>query len=260
VLPVGAFTRNRRKRDGLEPWCRGCERARKGATPKWVDPAPEGFKTCVTCRIVKPFRGFYPERRAWGRGVTGSCRTCRLAADAPRRRARGITERPVFNDPPGFKTCRQCEALKPAGDFGPEKRNRDGLKSWCPACHTERTLAWHRTHPAAMFRVKALRRAAEERGAVSDRDWLRLKARWGYACAYCGATPKRLHLEHIIPITRGGQHSLGNFLPVCKSCNSSKGNRLLVEWRYSTDRLLVEWRYTTDRRRPRVEGGSLLCP
>jgi hypothetical protein len=210
VLAVASFTNNRRKSDGSEPWCRDCERARKGSTPRWVDPAPEGSKTCATCREVKPLSDFYPERRAWGRGVTGSCRACRLVADAPRRRARGIKERLVYNDPPGFKTCRRCETLKPVSDFGAERRNRDGVKSWCGACHNERTLEWHGANPEALARLKAVRRGAEEKGVVSDEDWLRLLARWRYACAYCGSKPELLHHDHVIPVTRGGSHSIGN--------------------------------------------------
>jgi hypothetical protein len=159
-----------------------------------------------------------------------------LVADAPRRRARGIKERPLYNDPPGFKTCRSCETLKPVSDFDPDRRNRDGLKSWCPACHIERTLAWHRAHPAAVFRLKALRRSAEETGEVSERDWRRLLDRWGYACAYCGSKPQLLHHDHVIPVTRAGSHSIGNLLPACQQCNSSKGNLLLADWRRRTDR------------------------
>lgn len=50
------------------------------------------------------------------------------------------------------------------------------------------------------------------------------------ACAYCGAT-ENLELEHIIPLARGGCHSVGNTTKACRSCNSSKSDRLLMEWR-----------------------------
>jgi hypothetical protein len=232
VLATDRFTKNRRKRDGLEPWCRDCERARKGAKPRWVDPAPEGFKTCARCSEVKPLDAFYQERWSWGRGVTGSCRQCLNAAHAARRRKQGIAERPRFDDPEGFKTCRRCRVVKPISEFGKERRNSDGLRSWCDVCQRARTLEWHRANPTTIFRLKALRRSAEERGSISDRDWLRLLRWWDHSCAYCGATPPHLHIDHVIPISRGGQHSLGNVLPACRTCNSSRSDRLLVEWRY----------------------------
>lgn len=49
-------------------------------------------------------------------------------------------------------------------------------------------------------------------------------------CAYCGATGK-VELDHVVPLSRGGRHEPENFAPACKSCNSSKGAKLLPEWR-----------------------------
>ena len=31
-------------------------------------------------------------------------------------------------------------------------------------------------------------------------------------------------VEHIIPLSQGGEHALGNVLPLCQSCNSSRGS------------------------------------
>ena len=48
-------------------------------------------------------------------------------------------------------------------------------------------------------------------------------------CVGCGS-PK-VTIDHIIPISRGGRHSIGNIQPLCRSCNASKGSRLNIEWR-----------------------------
>lgn len=40
-------------------------------------------------------------------------------------------------------------------------------------------------------------------------------------CAYCGAT-KQLSVDHFIAISAGGPDCLGNLVPSCKTCNSSK--------------------------------------
>ncbi len=66
---------------------------------------------------------------------------------------------------------------------------------------------------------------------VSEREWRRLCQRYDNRCAYCGER-NPLQREHVIPISRGGQHSIGNLLPACKLCNLAKGTKLLAELKY----------------------------
>lgn len=49
-------------------------------------------------------------------------------------------------------------------------------------------------------------------------------------CAYCGLN-KANSIDHVIPISRRGSSDIENLLPACVSCNSSKGNKLLKEWK-----------------------------
>lgn len=229
--PLDEFHRNSKSTDGRVPACKACDWKRRPHSPRPVDPAPEGYKTCSACREVKPLGEFYRDKRG-ARGVSAACKTCRLAASDARRRERGIPERQRYADLPGIKTCRRCKRPKPVAEFSVEHRNRDGLRSWCDDCSNERTLEWHRANPAAMGRLRAVRRGAEEAGRVAETDWLRVVRRHCGRCAYCARPNPRPSMDHIIPVTRGGQHFIGNLLPVCKACNSSKADRLLVEWRY----------------------------
>lgn len=64
-------------------------------------------------------------------------------------------------------------------------------------------------------------------------------------CWYCGmelviydATkgmkinlPNELTLDHILPRTRGGSHHVSNLLPCCRSCNSTKSDMTVEEYR-----------------------------
>ena len=54
-------------------------------------------------------------------------------------------------------------------------------------------------------------------------------------CAYCkiDMTTKTVTWDHIIPISRGGTHSIGNLTACCLSCNSSKRDKTVMEWRVS---------------------------
>lgn len=72
------------------------------------------------------------------------------------------------------------------------------------------------------------------RRAMSDAKWraLRLQVfdRDDWVCTYCGSTDD-LTCDHIHPLARGGTNDLDNLTTACRSCNSSKGDKLIEEWR-----------------------------
>jgi len=41
--------------------------------------------------------------------------------------------------------------------------------------------------------------------------------------------PGHVHMDHVVPVSRGGLHCAENLLPACASCNLSKGAKLLEE-------------------------------
>lgn len=95
------------------------------------------------------------------------------------------------------------------------------------------SAAYSHAHPEKMRENTQQRRVrvlGSDVRVVTGRDWRRLCNRYGGRCAYCGAAGP-LHQDHVIPIVRGGRHSIGNLLPACKPCNSSKNDTLLIKWR-----------------------------
>lgn len=48
-------------------------------------------------------------------------------------------------------------------------------------------------------------------------------------CAYCGSR-ELVTIEHFIPISKSGPDCLGNIVPACYSCNSSKKDRDPKDW------------------------------
>jgi 5-methylcytosine-specific restriction endonuclease McrA len=93
-------------------------------------------------------------------------------------------------------------------------------------CINTRSL---RENLAQIVEAGRRRRARMNGPGVSRRDWNRLTNRHGGRCAYCNASAP-LTMDHVVPIIRGGQHAIGNILPACLSCNSSKRARLLADW------------------------------
>jgi len=57
-----------------------------------------------------------------------------------------------------------------------------------------------------------------------------LVALYKKACYYCGSRQK-IQLDHIIPLSKGGNHSIGNIVPACQSCNLTKQALFLIEWK-----------------------------
>lgn len=51
-----------------------------------------------------------------------------------------------------------------------------------------------------------------------------LLAKWGRACAYCGATGVPLQIEHIQPRSHGGSDRVSNLTLACAPCNQAKSS------------------------------------
>lgn len=45
----------------------------------------------------------------------------------------------------------------------------------------------------------------------------------GNRCVKCSSSP--VEVDHIIPLSKGGTNHIDNLQPLCKPCNSGKGNR-----------------------------------
>lgn len=60
----------------------------------------------------------------------------------------------------------------------------------------------------------------------------------GYECVYCG-NKKDLTLDHVIPTSKGGEHSWRNVVTACKKCNNTKtdlmGDDLPEEYRIAVN-------------------------
>ena len=79
-------------------------------------------------------------------------------------------------------------------------------------------------------RLQAAKRRARKKNnkvfKVIDKD---LRKLLNDPCIYCGGPAE--HIEHKIPISRGGPHGIGNLAPSCANCNLTKHTKFVYEFK-----------------------------
>ncbi len=130
----------------------------------------------------------------------------------------------------GVDPDRPCEACgKPLTGKRPHAKFCDRV---CKAAASSR-----RREQDGRGRIKAVARRAVVRRQINPREIERMLTRQRWICAYCSADLHfGYHLDHVVPLSRGGQHTIGNLVGACPRCNCSKGQKLLSEWRYQQRR------------------------
>lgn len=66
-------------------------------------------------------------------------------------------------------------------------------------------------------------------GYIDPDEWRALCAKYNHRCLCCGEA-KPLVIDHVMPLSRGGDHDIGNIQPLCRSCNAEK-NTAFVDYR-----------------------------
>ncbi len=76
---------------------------------------------------------------------------------------------------------------------------------------------------------RALEKEAE--GSFTEEEWEDLCEYYNNICLRCGKEGK-MTVDHIVPLSKGGTNYIENLQPLCKPCNTSKGNRHETDYRY----------------------------
>jgi hypothetical protein len=69
----------------------------------------------------------------------------------------------------------------------------------------------------------------QERSRITPGVRSKVLARDGYRCRHCGISADLgavLHVDHIIPVSKGGTSDLSNLQTLCQDCNLGKTNRM----------------------------------
>jgi hypothetical protein len=86
---------------------------------------------------------------------------------------------------------------------------------------------WPEKEPVTKFRNTPARVGRVRQ--VSIRTRFLVMMRDGFRCKYCGATAAetKLHVDHVVPFSKGGQCAIDNLVTACKDCNLGKNDIMI---------------------------------
>lgn len=185
------------------------------------------MKVCTTCKVAKD-RSEFSKRTRNPDGLRYDCKACSNAKSAAWREANREYAATWYQD--------NKERLRPIRKAYNEatKVERAARARIYHEANADRIRTYQRewlqsrpTYGAERAHKRRARLAANNVFLVTDKDMAQLYAS---PCFYCGSRDI-IEADHVIPIHRGGTHSIGNLVPACRTCNRSKGSKTITEWR-----------------------------
>lgn len=180
-------------------------------------------KRCCKCGVVQPLDNFYKNR---GRpdGHQTVCKECTR-----------VNNRLWHEANPGSH-------LRYYANYEMSPEQVEARRRRCIAWYREnvehareRGRRWHAENPefarAGARRSAATYKARKNAAFVEAVDPLIVLERDDGVCGICGedVDPLAFHVDHVVPIAQGGEHSYANVQPAHPSCNQRKWARLDFE-------------------------------
>jgi len=169
------------------------------------------------------------------------------------------TPKPVVEVSMDTKICTRCKKEKSLDNFYSNVWQKDKKDCWCKQCKKETGEIYRKNNRVViLIRSKAYRDKHREyiqnyrklyakskniqigqakarfkrevllKSRINDLtldQWEEIKKNQNYKCAYCGKEIQ-LTIDHIVPISKGGNHTQENIQGLCKSCNCKKQNKI----------------------------------
>lgn len=117
----------------------------------------------------------------------------------------------------------------------PEQYREYGAKfrSLFPERKKASSTKWQENNPIKRAASEQRRRARKRQvgGQFTECDVVRLLIAQSGRCEWCNAClDEKFHIDHIVPISRGGGNDAANICLSCPSCNIKKGAKLPSEF------------------------------
>lgn len=208
-------------------------------------------KKCCKCKKVLSVEEFY-KNKSKKDGLTTECKVCNKVLKKARREANPEKVRKE-----GRKSYQNHKEKRIAKTKEWQENNSDLVKQYKQKnynknkekYHSVANERYHTPEGKAKYQARVKKYSATEKGKLTNRtkrarrkalkqnllsdytpkQWEQCKKVFNGECAYCGKY-NELTQDHFLPITKGGEYTINNILPVCRSCNSSKCNDDFSEW------------------------------
>jgi 5-methylcytosine-specific restriction endonuclease McrA len=115
------------------------------------------------------------------------------------------------------KGCKECHREKQRGRPYNPKRTRQYYEANKERLNAYRK-AWRQVNRPRGVEYRSGGREAIEYAQLIN----------GNPCVYCGAPG--VEVDHILPVTRGGDSNWMNMAPACRSCNARKQNKDVLQY------------------------------
>jgi len=187
-------------------------------------------RACRKCNEIKPITAeFWQAIPNSTDGFRKTCRACKTASDSVRYQAKRK------------ETIERAGAWYKANKPRKQEYDRQFRLANIERIRESKRIANRKRMAkfplARLFRncySNSRRFEPSERYQITRRDLSRLINRQRSSCFYCESPfsdSYDVEIDHVIPKSRGGKHSIGNLVLACVICNREKSYRLLMEYR-----------------------------
>lgn len=176
------------------------------------------MKTCNRCNITKDLT-LFPKSKSCSDGHRNYCKTCN-AKDAKRHAENRKAEIQAYQKQ--YRIDNLTKLQKYHSDY--LKNGGAGVRKKYRTNNPER-IKLLKNHN------EAVRRRSKQLSSLTGTEYSNWVTTQLKICTYCGISCSNLfHVDHIEPLSKGGLHELDNLTIACQSCNTSKGQKSLLEF------------------------------
>lgn len=207
---------------------------------------PQGMRKCTTCQSVLPATPEYFGRTSNTElGLSSQCKQCLSERNKKLKSSRKQLDKEILNEY--------------------RKKNPERVRQWKRESYLrnretaiQKSREYRQLNPGKVKptteqqRVKSAMKRARKKsfvGRYSKQDVADKLVNQAGKCFYCSAELTDYHVDHYIPLSRGGTNWPDNIVLACPECNLAKGNMMPQEFIESYLPISIKLRTSANQRK-----------